>query len=193
MPGGGETGPKSPSVTPCSALLPWWDTTSTMTGPCPVADCWNAGHNRRSTRSPRLNWLRRRIGTRFHPSSSPPIPIAWLRMRCEPGGPPPSGTTQDILNNLANEADVFGSLLPSLGPILGAALAEEWRPLGNPALAAVASAKGRLGFLRAYPVLSAAAVAIGLQAARGSRRRCLHLDRRSARGWDHARGRVRVA
>ena len=74
---------------------------------------------------------------------------------------------QDVLNKLANEADVFGSLLPRLGPMLVRALAEEWRPLGDPALLAVAKPTARLAFLRGVPRFSRPAIAVGLTEALG--------------------------
>ena len=80
--------------------------------------------------------------------------------------PGPLGTRQDVLNKLANEADICGSLLPRLGPLLGAALAEERRPLGSRAMAEAATATGRLGFLRAVPRLSRHAIGLGLDTAR---------------------------
>lgn len=84
------------------------------------------------------------------------------------GGRPPGrlGRGQDVLRVLANEADIFGSMLPRLGPMLSRALAEEWRPSGDPALARVGTAAGRLEFLRACPPLSGPAVALGLCVAR---------------------------
>jgi hypothetical protein len=90
---------------------------------------------------------------------------ARLEGRLPPG---PLGPEQDVLNKLANEADIAGSLLPKLGPMLGAALAEEWRPLGNPALTMVATPAGRSRFLQSLPPFSEPAIALGLVPSRPS-------------------------
>ncbi len=82
--------------------------------------------------------------------------------------PGPLGVQRDVLNKLANEADICGSLLPRLGPLLGLALAEEWRILQDPALAEAATAAGRLAFLLAVPSLSEPAVRLGLDAGRAA-------------------------
>ncbi len=71
-----------------------------------------------------------------------------------------------VLHHLANEADVCASLLPRLGPRLSTLLAEEWRNHANAAWQEVGTAWGRLGFLLQQPPFSAAAVSLGLAAAR---------------------------
>jgi hypothetical protein len=81
-----------------------------------------------------------------------------------PGGP--LGAGQDMLRMLANEADVYASMLPRLGPCLSRLLAEEWRPSGNPVLLRVGTAAGRCAFLRGYPAMSAPAEQVGMAAAR---------------------------
>ena len=82
--------------------------------------------------------------------------------------PSPGGPAQDMLNKLANEADLCGSMLPRLGPDLSLALAEEWRELGDPALLGVGTATARLAFLRSIPALSGPATALGLQRAQAA-------------------------
>ncbi len=106
------------------------------------------------------------------------VAINAARVRGEaPAGP--LGAGQDVLRVLANEADVFASMLPRLGPCLSRLLAEEWRPSGNPALLRVGTAAGRCAFLRAYPAMSGPAVSLGLEA---SRTRCLDAYAAVARG-----------
>jgi hypothetical protein len=83
--------------------------------------------------------------------------------------PGPMGRGQDALRALANEADICGSLLPRLGPVLSRALAAEWRACGNAALDEAGTASSRLAFLQRCPPLSGPAVALGLDQAR---RRC---------------------
>ena len=97
------------------------------------------------------------------------VAINAARVRGDaPAGP--AGAGHDLLRMLANEADVFASMLPRLGPALSLLLAEEWRPSGNAALLRVGTAAGRCAFLQAYPAMSDPAIALGLEAARG---RCL--------------------
>ncbi|MBN8891092.1 MAG: hypothetical protein J0H91_12465 [Rhodospirillales bacterium] len=74
----------------------------------------------------------------------------------------PRGHGFDLLCQLANEADVFASLLPSRGWRMGAALAAEWRMGGHARAEAVASFSGRLGFLRLYRRFSPPAESLGL-------------------------------
>ncbi|HEY4253585.1 MAG TPA: hypothetical protein VGM87_20420 [Roseomonas sp.] len=69
-----------------------------------------------------------------------------------------------LLPHLAREADLMGSLCPSLGWRLSDALAAERRASGQPAPDHVARFAGRLGFLRILPETTPTGVAFGLQA-----------------------------
>ncbi len=82
------------------------------------------------------------------------------------GAPGPFGRGHDVLRVLANEADLCGSLMPVLGPRLGALLAAEWAASGDATLLHVGSAAGRLSFLQAQVSFSGPATAIGLPASR---------------------------
>lgn len=82
---------------------------------------------------------------------------------CLPGRA--AGPGMDLLCQLANEADVFASLLPSQGWRMGAALAAEWRLGGHARAETAASFSGRLAFLRLYRRFSPPAVALGLDQA----------------------------
>ena len=72
----------------------------------------------------------------------------------------PLGRGVDKLCQLANEADVFASLLPDLGWIEAEALAREWQ--NSPRGTVVATFAGRLQLLRAYSRFSPTATRIGL-------------------------------
>jgi len=74
--------------------------------------------------------------------------------------PRPLGPGVDALCHIANEADVFASLLPELGWLEAEALAEEWH--ATPRGREVMSFSGRLQLLRTYRRFSAAAIRIGL-------------------------------
>ncbi len=89
--------------------------------------------------------------------------VARAEGRLPPG---PMGTRQDALRRLANEADVFASLLPVLGQALGEALAKEWVEEGAARIASARSTAGRLAFLRSFMRLSEPAMTLGLGAAR---------------------------
>lgn len=82
---------------------------------------------------------------------------------CQPGHA--AGPGMDLLCQLANEADVFASLLPSQGWRMAAALAAEWRAGGHARAETVASFSGRLAFLRLYRRFSPPAVTLGLDRA----------------------------
>jgi hypothetical protein len=84
-----------------------------------------------------------------------------LRAQRDTGG-------EAILPMLANEADVFASVLPSLGPRLSILLAEEWRAAGRSDLLPAGVTAARSIFLRAYPPFSPAAQALGLEDARAA-------------------------
>jgi hypothetical protein len=70
------------------------------------------------------------------------------------------GPPVDALCHIANEADVFASLLPELGWLEAEALAEEWH--ATPRAREVMSFAGRLQLLRTYHRFSPPAVRIGL-------------------------------
>ena len=72
-----------------------------------------------------------------------------------------------LLRVFTNEADAFASFLPSLGPRLTEALAQERALAGNPAMLA-APAWHRVAFLRSYRMPSPSAVRLGLLDARNS-------------------------
>jgi hypothetical protein len=72
----------------------------------------------------------------------------------------------DLACRLAREADLFGSILPCLGPRLARRLAVELAMAGQPDADAVASHAARLGLLRQMQEPSPAAVALGLGWAR---------------------------
>ena len=72
------------------------------------------------------------------------------------------GPVGDRLCAMANEADVFASLLPVSGIGFGWALAEEMRQAGHPAAETIGTFRGRLSFLRLYAAFSPAATALGL-------------------------------
>nr|WP_283949505.1 hypothetical protein [Limobrevibacterium gyesilva] len=74
--------------------------------------------------------------------------------------PGPLGAQVDLLCRLANEADVFASLLPRLGWQQAEALAHEWR--GTPNGETVATFAARLSLLRTYARFSPAATRMGL-------------------------------
>lgn len=80
---------------------------------------------------------------------------------------PPSsrGAGFDLVCQMANEADVFASLLPSRGWDMSAALAAEWRLGGYPRADAATSFSGHLAFLRVYNRFSLPAQKIGLDRA----------------------------
>ncbi len=80
------------------------------------------------------------------------------------GRRPPSrqGVAIDRICALANEADVFASLLPAIGLVQSRALASEWRAGGYAQAEEVGTFVGRVGFLRLYRNLSPEAVRIGL-------------------------------
>jgi hypothetical protein len=83
------------------------------------------------------------------------------------GEQPPGalGPRVDLLRALANEADVFASLLPRLGWKLADLLAEEWRASGHAARASqVVGFTGRLSFLRVYSRFTDAATRLGCAA-----------------------------
>ena len=65
---------------------------------------------------------------------------------------------------LAVDADLFTSLLPSRGFLLGARLAEEQVHAGLPHAISLATLQGRAGFLKFAPLLSAAIKSLGMQA-----------------------------
>ena len=75
--------------------------------------------------------------------------------------PRPLGPGVDALCHIANEADVFASLLPELGWLEAEALAEEWHA-SPPRAREVMSFAGRLQLLRTYHRFSPPAVRIGL-------------------------------
>ncbi len=64
---------------------------------------------------------------------------------------------------LAVDADLFASLLPSRGFMLGARLAEEQVRAGLPQAKALATLQGRSGFLKYVPLLSDAIRSLGMQ------------------------------
>ena len=76
--------------------------------------------------------------------------------------PGPFGARADQLRSLANEADVVGSLMPTLGLRLGEALSRERRQAGDPEADKMASFAGRLAFLRRYVRFTQAAIALGI-------------------------------
>jgi hypothetical protein len=83
-----------------------------------------------------------------------------------PGAPAPG----DLAAQMVREADLFGSLTPSLGWRLSRALAQELERAGEApeASARVASHAGRLALLTMLPAMSPAAVALGLAASRSA-------------------------
>jgi len=64
---------------------------------------------------------------------------------------------------LAVDADLFASLLPSRGFMLGARLADEQVRAGLPQAKAIATLQGRSGFLKHVPLLSDAIRSMGMQ------------------------------
>lgn len=74
----------------------------------------------------------------------------------------PRGPAFDLLCQMANEADVFVSLLPARGWRMSAALAAEWRATGYPHADSVTTFSGRLAFLRRYRQFSPPAERLGL-------------------------------
>jgi hypothetical protein len=64
---------------------------------------------------------------------------------------------------LAVDADLFASLLPSRGFLLGARLADEQIRAGLPQAKSLASLNGRAGFLKFAPLLSEAIQSLGMQ------------------------------
>jgi hypothetical protein len=64
---------------------------------------------------------------------------------------------------LAVDADLFTSLLPSRGFLLGARLAEEQVHAGLPQAISLATLQGRAGFLKFAPLLSNAIRSLGMQ------------------------------
>lgn len=72
----------------------------------------------------------------------------------------------DLLCRMAREADLFGSVMPRLGPMLARRLAREMAAAGQQDAAAVASHAARLSLLRLLPPPTAAARAFGMEAVR---------------------------
>lgn len=72
----------------------------------------------------------------------------------------------DLLCHMAREADLFGSVMPRLGPMLARRLARELAVAGQQDAAAVATHAARLSLLRLLPPPSPAARAFGLEAMR---------------------------
>ncbi len=72
------------------------------------------------------------------------------------------GRPVDLMIAMANEADVFSSLLPRLGPHLTHLLADERRRAGFPEAADITGPRSRLAFLGTYARLSPAARQMGL-------------------------------
>lgn len=64
---------------------------------------------------------------------------------------------------LAVDADLFASLLPSRGFMLGACLADEQVRAGLPQAKSLATLQGRSGFLKFAPLLSDASRSLGMQ------------------------------
>jgi hypothetical protein len=75
--------------------------------------------------------------------------------------PPPA----DLPGRIAREADLFGSLTPTLGWRLSRAMAGECRHFGQPGADTIATFRGRLVLLRAQPAPTPAARALGVPAA----------------------------
>jgi hypothetical protein len=76
--------------------------------------------------------------------------------------PGPLGAAVDLLAALANEADVFASFLPDLGPRQSGLLALEWRAGGHAEAAGVLGFANRLAFLRLYESLTPMARELGV-------------------------------
>ena len=74
----------------------------------------------------------------------------------------------DLACLLAREADLFGSSLPVLGPLLSRLLAQELAAAGQPAAEGVATHAARVALLRLMPPASAPARALGLDAERAA-------------------------
>lgn len=72
----------------------------------------------------------------------------------------------DLLCRLAREADLFGSAMPRLGPMLARRLVRELAAAGQQDAASVASHMARLGLLRLLAPATPPAEAIGLEATR---------------------------
>lgn len=68
--------------------------------------------------------------------------------------PGPLGREVDLLTALANEADVFASFLPEMGPQQSELLALEWRAGGHARADEVTGFANRLAFLRLYDQLT---------------------------------------
>ncbi|WP_368416531.1 hypothetical protein [Falsiroseomonas sp.] len=84
-------------------------------------------------------------------------------------------TPSDLTARMAREADLFGSLTPTLGWRLSHALAEERRAAGVPGADAIATHGGRLALLGVLPAMTPPAVELGLDAIRQIQREALRL------------------
>jgi hypothetical protein len=107
------------------------------------------------------------ILTRFGLAADETAIIAAIILRTDPdlvrenaaradgiGPPGPYGPSVDLLAALANEADVFASFLPEMGPRQSELLALEWGAGGHKRADAVTGFANRLAFLRLYDRLS---------------------------------------
>jgi len=70
---------------------------------------------------------------------------------------------EDYLAMLLIEADLFASILPMKGRLLGARLAEEWKSVNPTKAAAVNSSQGRTAFLESLRFISPHAQALGAE------------------------------
>ncbi len=76
--------------------------------------------------------------------------------------PGPLGPAVDLLRALANEADVFASFLPDMGPRQSQWLAEEWRAGGHAKADEIMGFANRLAFLRLYSRLTPMSLHMGV-------------------------------
>jgi hypothetical protein len=86
--------------------------------------------------------------------------IRRLILATDPAAPAPI----DVAGRLTREADLFGSLTPTLGWSLSAAMARECADAGLQEGEDYATFRGRLALLRAQPEPTEAAIALGLHA-----------------------------
>jgi len=96
----------------------------------------------------------------------PPEVAALRRIILATTWPWEEADAPDLLCRMAREADLFGSAMPRLGPVLARRLARELAEAGQPDAAAVASHAARVSLLRLLPPPTAAARAFGMEAVR---------------------------
>ena len=101
------------------------------------------------------------IGQRLKPWILATDPLAYDALLSEITGA--EASHEDCLAMLLIEADLFASILPMKGQLLGARLAEEWKSANPAKAAAVISKPGRIAFLKSLRFISPHAQVLGAE------------------------------